>query len=326
MSLEEIKYVLLRWILKKPDTATFQSLKKEVNALDDTEVGEAVRRVWEEMPLLVSMEKEQKRLLLERIHRNIKSRARIREMQWWKVAAVVLPFLMLSSVLGYYIQQNRLLRQPEEFVVFADKGEKTRLVLPDGTKVWLNGGSKLFYATTFNREDRRVYLEGGGYFEVNKKDKMKFTVQTANVEVVVMGTKFQVTDYGEEKGVEVALLEGQVKIYNNKQEQITTLLPKQVAHISKETGHCEVINGDAEMCCLWVQNKLIFQNADIFEVVRKLERWYGVNIALIPQAVKHHYTFTLKTESLRETLYLIDELTPIVYTIKGEEVVISSIK
>lgn len=199
-------------------------------------------------------------------------------------------------------------------------GQKSQVILPDGTSVWLNGGSSLRYAAGFNTDNREVEVTGEAFFEVAHDTDKRFVVHAAGADVVVHGTSFNVAAYADEHQVRVSLLEGSVSLHSGLSgEEIGRLSPNQMAIVMAD-GRCRIINDDAAITSLWTQNILRIYNEDISLVSKKLERWYGVHVHLHRTDLKHRYSFVVKTESLRELLELLNKVTPLEYTIEGEEV------
>jgi hypothetical protein len=133
-----------------------------------------------------------------------------------------------------------------------------------------------------------------------------------------------VSSYKEDSTVKVSLLKGHVSLaYSSDNTLITSLDPNQIAFVSKKDMKWSAQSGDVELESLWIQNKLKFENAPATEVFRKLERRYGVNIHVENMNEEILYGFTLKSESLREILYEINKITPVIYTVNGEEVSIT---
>lgn len=210
-----------------------------------------------------------------------------------------------------------------ENVVMAPSGQKSQLILPDGTQVWLNSGSCLSYNYEFNTRDRVVNLEGEAYFDVKKDQRHPFVVKTGAVDVKVLGTSFNVQAYADEEDVRVALLRGKVSLLSaTDQDLLTYLSPGQEATVSKNSLSCQVESCDAELESSWHQNVLKFDGVSASEVWKKLERWYGVHVTLLNTKPTNLYWFTVKTESLTELLEMINKITPIEYKLNGEEVTI----
>lgn len=210
-----------------------------------------------------------------------------------------------------------------ENVVMAPSGQKSQLILPDGTQVWLNSGSRLSYNYEFNTRDRVVNLEGEAFFDVKKNQQYPFVVKTGTVDVKVLGTSFNVQAYTDEEDVRIALIHGKVSLLSAvSQNLLTYLSPGQAATVSKNNLSCQVAPCDAEIESSWHQNLLKFDGASAGEVWKKLERWYGVRITLLSANPSNLYWFTVKTESLTELLEMINKITPIEYKLHGEEVTI----
>lgn len=210
-----------------------------------------------------------------------------------------------------------------ENVVIAPSGQKSQLILPDGTLVWLNSGSRLTYSYAFNTRDRVVNLEGEAFFDVTKDQQYPFVVKTGGVDVKVLGTAFNVQAYTDEADVTVALLRGRVSLLSAAdQNLLTSLSPDQMATVSKNDLSYQVASCDAGIESSWHQNLLKFDGTSAEEVWKKLERWYGVRITLSNAKPSNAYWFTVKTESLTELLEMINKITPIEYKLDGEEVTV----
>ena len=132
----------------------------------------------------------------------------------WSVAAVAIVLLGLITVTAYWQGSRQIQSNFSDIVVEAPLGSKTKLTLPDGSTVWLNAGSKMVYSQGFGVSDRRLAFQGEGYFEVEKNDEMPFLVQTHDVNVTVVGTKFNFRNYPEDEEAVVELLEGRVALEN----------------------------------------------------------------------------------------------------------------
>lgn len=234
--------------------------------------------------------------------------------------------LVLGFSLSFLLNDQKESWQASQFenVVMAPPGQKTQLVLPDGTLVWLNSGSRLSYNYQYSTQDRVVNLEGEAFFDVKKDTQYPFIVKTGAVDVKVHGTTFNVSAYTDEENVMVALLRGKVSLLSAADQHVLTYLsPDQIATVSKNNLSCQVESCDAEIESSWHHNLLKFDGIPADEVWKKLERWYGVDITLSNIDPSRAYWFTVKTESLTELLEMINKITPIEYKLDGKEVTIS---
>jgi transmembrane sensor len=165
------------------------------------------------------------------------------------------------------------------------RGRQFNVILPDGTRVWLNAASSLRYPTVFNGHERKVEVKGEAYFEVaqNKEQPFKVVVgETTTVEV--LGTHFNVNAYEDEPGVNTTLLEGSVKVISkintDQQEEAVVLKPGQQAQqILSENGQkLRVKQVDLDEVVAWKEGAFSFNDADLKAVMRQLSRWYNVEV------------------------------------------------
>jgi len=242
---------------------------------------------------------------------------------WWLGTAAALFIFLLGSLAAYFIQHRVSIGRSiqEQTTVYTAPGQKSQLILPDGTRAWLNAGSKITYSHAFNLQDRKVKLEGEAFFDVVKKDELPFVVQTSHLDVIVKGTAFDVSAYAGDAKIAVSLLRGRVAVQDKNGKLMGELSPNEWIELDKHSGkYTEVRPIDATQYSTWRAEELVFENEPLDVVLKKLERWYGVDIHWKEVNVDRHYTFKVKTESLREILELINVITPIQYSIKGKSV------
>ncbi|WP_102409091.1 FecR family protein [Parabacteroides bouchesdurhonensis] len=277
---------------------------------------------WDGLPPLPeSVFQEGKSGTWERILNDIKPDKKIYYIRW-TIAAAVAAFL-IGLYIPYFTKSfnNDIVNPLSQTVFIAPSGQKSHIILPDGTKVWLNSDSRLTYSTSYNMEDREVYLEGEAYFDVVKSELHRFIVKTDVVDVNVLGTEFNVSAYPENSMVQVFLTRGSVRLESaNNASFLTMLKPGEKAEILKSGLRCTVSSCDVDTESSWRLNKLHFEGAYAYDVFKKAERWYGVKFHIENENKEYRYWFTLKTESLTELLQLINKITPIEYEVKGEEV------
>lgn len=182
------------------------------------------------------------------------------------------------------------------------KGVQYRLVLPDGTKVWLNAASELQFPSAFTGSQRNVQLQGEGYFEVAANVQQPFTVQAAGTRVEVLGTQFNVKAYHDEPGVQTALLQGSVRIVSG--HRINSILrPGEVATVTAGNSLQIISDPDTDQITAWKEGVFAFRNADIAEILREIGRWYDVEIVYEGPVTHRRFTGKVSREySLSETL------------------------
>lgn len=232
-----------------------------------------------------------------------------------KIAAV-----LIFILIGFGIHLLLFPKSDSMFTkIHAPNGQKTHVLLPDSSKVILNGGTTIAFKQDFSHE-RKVELSGEALFEVRKQGGARFIVQTPEINIEVLGTKFNVKAYEEELDIEISLVEGSVELVQN-QKIVTDLVPGQVALLNKSDNRITRKYDDVQKNISWSLDQLIFEENTFEEIEIYLERWYGVDIELDASLKnEHRYTFSVKSESLRELLDLISLITPIEYKIDGKKV------
>jgi transmembrane sensor len=238
-----------------------------------------------------------------------------------RIAASII--LILTSGLGIlWIKDHLQMRPvPQMVTIESPRGEKSKVVLSDGTRVWINSQSVLKYNPLL---PRKVDLEGEAYFEVTKENGLDFEVNTpVGMKVIVTGTRFDLKCYKEESFAEVTLEEGEVHLDGADSKTIATLKPGQQAKYDPKTKDTQIRNVSAEIYSLWRNDELRFSNITFRELIPRIERWYGINISLDPEISKRdRFTMTIKTESLRELLNMMQLTSKFKYEINGSQVTI----
>ncbi|MCL4481633.1 MAG: DUF4974 domain-containing protein [Bacteroidetes bacterium] len=215
------------------------------------------------------------------------------------VAALVLLTIGFGSL---WTKEHFFTSKKPAVVCFeAPKGEKSKIILADGTLVWLNSQTILKYDVSV---PRKVNVDGEAYFEVKKDSKHPFEVSTASgMKVKVTGTRFNLRSLSSEAFVETTLDEGVVIIEDSNFSEIAVLNPGQQAKYNIQTKQLNVQNVSTEIYSLWKNNELRFKDISFAELVPRIERWYGVSIKLDSLVNRDdRFTMTIKTESLRELL------------------------
>lgn len=156
------------------------------------------------------------------------------------------------------------------------RGGEYQVVLPDGSKVWLNAASSITYPVQFTGNERRVKLTGEAYFEVAKNKEKPFYVTMGNAEVRVLGTHFNISAYGDDDAITTTLLEGSVQISKN--HSVSLLKPGQQAVINNKSDDIAVSEANLEDAMAWKNGYFIFSNDNITGIMKKVSRWYDVDV------------------------------------------------
>lgn len=176
------------------------------------------------------------------------------------------------------------------------RGGEYRITLADGTRVWLNAASSLRFPIAFTGPDRSVSLAGEAYFEVSKHTGKAFKVMLADsVEIEVMGTSFNVMAYDDEKDIKTTLAEGKVKV--SRPGRSIQLLPMQQAVAARGSAELSVGPVDMEEALAWKEGRFYFNNDNILSIMRKLSRWYNVEVYYDGPVPAGHYEGAIRRQA-----------------------------
>lgn len=308
---------IYKWVFGWVTPKELNELKAHIEAAPEKEIKTALESIWHDPQVGLPMPSSDKHEVLNHLSQTANRTPRVN--LWWRVAAaVLLPVLLIWG--GYEIGQNNT--NVAELTVSTAPGQKSQVVLPDGSKVWLNAESTMTYPTDFGKKNRSIKLVGEGYFEVKHNPNVQFSVQTDVLNVVVHGTTFNVAAHPHSTTVNISLLEGSVAVKSSNNQLLSMLKPNQTMKVNRTDLHFTTTKDDASLVSLWHLDMCRVENATADEVFKQMEYWYGMKINVEKTNSSYRYGFTIKSESIRELLDLMNELTPLEYSIAGEEVTI----
>lgn len=275
----------------------------------------------------------------------------LRIVPFWRYAAIIV-LLLGFAFTGYLVGTRQdILSHVQYYEIEVPYGGKSIITLPDGTKVWLNAGSKLKYEKDFGKDTRKVRLEGEGYFSVTKHHH-PFIVHTSHLNISVLGTVFNVKSYPEENEISTTLIEGKVRIdaensqmepvYLTQNQKLTFYKNKLSSEITP-TGKLENKLGenrsndlkllkameafkverhaDIEKSVSWKTGKLVFKGETLESLSVILKRKYDVNFVFNSQELKNYtYSGTLKDYTLEQVLNALKLTSPVNYSIQEKTV------
>jgi transmembrane sensor len=228
-----------------------------------------------------------------------------------------------EGTLVYKISENVHKLSPESYnTIETPKGGQYQIILPDGTKIWLNAASVFKYPASFsNFRERRVELRGEAYFEVSKVKGLPFIVKTDKQEVEVLGTHFNVNAYPDEPDSRTTLLEGRVKV-TAPQLKSVVIEPGQQTLVAK--GIINIKTVDTEQTIDWKNDEFIFKNETLGSIMRKIARWYDVDIVFTDaEIVKETFSGSLSRQNTISEILKTLELTDRVhFKIDGRKILI----
>jgi transmembrane sensor len=208
-------------------------------------------------------------------------------------------------------------------------GKTSDLLLADGTRVWLNAGSRIAFPSKFSQETREVYLEGEACFQVTRNQEQPFIVKTGEVHVKVLGTHFNISAYPADQTIETVLLEGSIALESPKKFGLSKkeliIQPNQKASYTKKFKEFKVTNEpDADMYIAWTYGWLKYHRESLGSVLKKVERYYNVEIQLpenYPGDDKISGKLDLK-DSLEEVMIILADASEFNYSLREEKIII----
>lgn len=263
--------------------------------------------------------------LLDRIHHRIhvienrKKQTLTRKIyRWYSVAAAVLlvPLLIAGgiwftkkpAVETVFVTEN-----PVTSTIHAPLGSRISFNLPDGTRGWLNSGSSLEYQLPF-RNNRQITVKGEAWFDVAHDASHPFEISAGRSKVKVLGTKFNLNAYPEEKYVEVVLEEGKVEFSVPGISSAVEMKPNERLVYNRDSVH--IATTDPSKYAAWVEGKLMFRGDPMPEVARRIARWYNVEVELADKDLETDVIRgTFQDDSLEEVLRYMSMTSPIYYRI-----------
>lgn len=278
----------------------------------------------------------------------VKSRRRLLYYGAAAAAVIALAYLGITQLHAPAVRLKP--RGSYELALAAPKGARKQLLLPDGSKVWLNGGSRLFYVTDFKGPTREVQLEGEAFFDVAHARaeggaSRPFIVHAGNIDIKVLGTAFNVKAYGNEHVTTAVLYRGLISVTKHDGEknfQPVLLYPNQklvipntlvaerpVAGGLREAIKVEAIDStkaiEQRVETAWIYNRLEFRGDDFVTLAHKMETWYNIDIRFADEEVKAlSFNGSFEKETLVQALEALKLANPFSYKIGHNEVLISS--
>ena len=243
----------------------------------------------------------------------------------WRYAAVVAIIIAVGCI-SYWQGEVNVKDTFADISVEAPLGSKTKLYLPDGTLVWLNAGSRMTYSQGFGVDNRKVELEGEGYFEVKRNEKIPFFVKTKDLQLQVLGTKFNFRDYPEDHEVVVSLLEGKVGLNNLlREEKEAVLSPDERAVLNKANGLLTVESVTPSNASQWTDGYLFFDEELLPDIAKELERSYNVKIHIANDSLKtfrFYGNFVRREQNIQEVLEALASTEKMQYKIEERNITI----
>ncbi|MEN6589082.1 MAG: FecR domain-containing protein [Proteiniphilum sp.] len=240
-----------------------------------------------------------------------------------KVAAIVLPILMIGAFGYFFKEQTALFTESTYAELYVPKGEDARLFFQDGTEVFLNADTRIRYPEKFGLRKREVWLEGEAYFNVAPNKRRPFVVHAQNTWTTVTGTSFNVNAYSDKETIQVVLDEGKTSF--QVQQSSFPMLPGQQVEYDKTTGRTTLRNlVRPSNASLWKKNVVYFYDTPLTEVMKVLERKYNVEFHVqSDDALNYSYTLTTKQATIDEVLQELQKIAPVKFNHRENKVYVT---
>ncbi|WP_347840578.1 FecR domain-containing protein [uncultured Draconibacterium sp.] len=305
------KELLYNWIAKSENNLRYYSQIKdlwEASIKDASKIAQTSRE-WERFTQRVAIQPQD-------------NKWKIKLSLWYRVAAVLVIALLLANLL----YQEFKAAEPVYFTSMAPEGSVSQTILPDGTIIFLNAGSEIKYDVNTESKSREVFINGEAWFDVERNEKKPFIVHTPYYDVKVLGTQFNVKTYDEDETVVTTLEEGSIQVLsteNLKLQEDILLEPGEQLIYNKSKRKLNINTVETRLYTSWKDNKLIFLSMPFGDLVKLLERKYGVDIEVLESDIlKEHYSGTIKNETILEILNIIEHTHPIRYEIQDQKIII----
>lgn len=278
----------------------FMEMRHFINDIPKEELSETMHDEWNEDILSGNMDTSIKEDIRNKLHFYIEcDKKQIRSSRLLRIAAVLLPLIVVGSVLMYTLfrQEN-----PGNMAVSVERGNKAMITLPDQTKVWINANSTIEYSQA-DRKLRQVTLTGEAFFKVAENKAKPFIVHMNGLEVEVLGTSFNAKARDYSDIIETSLVEGSIKLRSSNLAQDYYLRPNEKALFNRNTNQIQIMHTDNDLETAWMYNRLKFSSERFTDVLTRLEEWYGVEIINnCPDIANDLISGTFKEEKIENAL------------------------
>lgn len=255
--------------------------------------------------------------MLDQIRKKIHPNHFFSTKHWIGVAATI-AILVVFAFTAFLLLENR--NYDRDMTITVAKGQKADLILPDGSRVWVNSGSTLKYGARFNKKERIIHLEGEAYFEVAENKNAPFIVHSDDFSVKALGTAFDVKAYPEDELYSVVLVSGKVEAGDDNNRLFLTPNQKIVYNrMNKNIQKTDVYDGS--IYTGWINNQLSFDSETFAGIASTLERNYNVSITFESESLKNiRYSGTLKNNSLESILQILSLTSPLSYRLEDSHI------
>lgn len=228
----------------------------------------------------------------------------------------------VNNALVYQLDSS--IKEIRQNVLEVPRGGEFQVVLADGTKVWLNAGSRLTYPTAFVGKERKVSLVGEGYFEVQRDERKPFVVDVNGMEVTVLGTSFNMKSFVQDGRTTATLINGKIRVKTSSRDVVLT--PNQQADLLVGENHLDVREVDAEAYRAWISGKFVFRRERLESILDDVARWYNVTVFYEQGSVKDILFSGIveRYADITETLEMLEKTNKVVFVIDKDKIIVKA--
>lgn len=284
-----------------------------------------IKNAW----ALAASKKEMPEYQLEKLYLNFRERMNIKReilplkiSSYLKYVAIFIFAICISSLFfTRFYSSEKSKSTVQKTSVVTDNGQLSRIILPDSSVVWLNAGTKITYNNDFAISNREITLNGQAFFQVTKNKNIPLKVFCNDIQIRVLGTKFDVSAYPDDNNVRVVLKSGKVEMFNSGAKSFRCeLKPGEMAQYNKLSGNMSREEVNVEKFTSWKDGTLIFRDDPMTEVIPQLQRRYNINIEVgDPDIYNSVFTATIRNETLEEIFRSISYACSVNYQIINDD-------
>lgn len=273
---------------------------------------EMPRDVQERMYRRLSRELDEKKT------KTILLRSRFSWKVWPQIAVACI--IIVLGLVNYRMNDKQKQLSTQNFTVFAEKGQRAFITLPDSTKVWLNSDTKISYPADYGLKERNVTLVGEAYFEVAKNPDKRFIVEAKGMQVEALGTSFNVNAYQNDNKIIASLFSGSVRVSYDR--HVAILKPHESVKVDLlNRSFSRYKDESMQNIALWRKNEITFDGESLEEITHIMSRLYNTTICIEDESLKKVcYIGTIRNNNLENFIDIINLTTPVVYENKGDTV------
>lgn len=283
-------------------TEELDTLRSQVNAMDDMELGEILRHSWDDY--MTDSDMTSISSIYERVSTRISRSYRHYPICVVLIVATVMLLFFSIMVSFFLVLDNRELGRNRITQIMTPFGKQASVLLPDGSKIDLNDNSHLSYGSTdFQKGKRGVAFQGEGYFSIVKDSIHPFLIEDAQIRVEVTGTRFNLNN-SPDAVILLALEVGSVKFTSKLTNEQIVMKPHDVVALDRSTGKLKMAHvNNVKDYAAWRHNEIIFRNKPLYSVLNRLERVYRCHFSLRARHFcSDHFTGTLPTDNMSEVI------------------------